>query len=69
VRQFPYGTARALLAFRDPGDRSELAMVGALMWAEHIDNTRTIANFAKAFAKGSSGAKSGKRSGIRRKRR
>lgn len=67
MRQYPYGTARALLAFQR-GEQTELGIVGALLWAEHIDNTRALASFVKAFAKGS-GGKTSKRGGIRRKRR
>lgn len=43
-------------------------MVGALLWGEHIDNTRTLASFVKGLAKGS-GKSSGKRTGIQRRRR
>jgi hypothetical protein len=56
------------LAFRDPADHSELAFIGALLWGEHIDNTRAVANFAKGFAKSASKTSS-KRGGIRRRRR
>jgi hypothetical protein len=62
VRGNPYGAARALLAFRD-GDRDELGMVGAMLWAEHIHNNRLVVEFLKSLGKGSGGA-APRRSGL-----
>ncbi len=67
MRGSPYGAARALLAFRD-GDKEELGMVGAMLWAEHIANGRYVVEFLKSMSKGASKT-SGRRGGITRRRR
>lgn len=42
--------ARALLAYRR-GERGEQAMVGALLEAEHFDNTRVVSEFCVSLAR------------------
>lgn len=67
MRGSPYGAARALLAFRD-GDKDELGMVGAMLWAENIANGRYVVDFLKSLAKGSK-KNAPRRGGITRRRR
>lgn len=52
MRQYQYGTARALLAFRDPNNHTQLALMGALLWGEHIDNMRGVNAFLKSLGRG-----------------
>jgi len=67
VRGSPYGSARALLAFRD-GDSGTLGMAGAMLLAEGVDHLRFITEWLKGLSKGAKGsgkgAGSGRRSGL-----